>query len=186
MKRIFIAVKIINNRELTELLNSFKQVLKGEKIRWVDPVNMHLTLAFLGDNHKEQVEMAGDIMSIVAAEFEPFELVFNGAGIFRNIKQPRVIWLGLKVPDSFYNMQKMLCDQLEKEGLYRKEKTFRPHITLGRIKYIDKRERLSEILKEPVSDSLPPQAVNELILYESILKPGGPQYRPVRIALLNA
>ena len=186
MKRIFIAVDIVNNSQLTGLLASFKQALSKEKIRWVDPGNMHLTLAFLGDNDEEQVKMAGDIMSATAAGFETFEIVYNGTGVFRNMKQPRVIWLGLKVPDSFYRMQEMLCDQLEREGLYRKEKKFKPHITLGRMRYIDSKERLSEILKEHENVNLPPRQVSELILFESILKPGGPEYRPLKKASLKA
>ncbi len=186
MKRIFIAVDIVNNSELAGLLASFKQALREERIRWVDPGNMHLTLAFLGDNDEGQVKMAGDIMSATATRFEPFEIVFKGTGVFRNMKQARVIWLGLKVPDSFYRMQEMLCDKLEREGLYRKEKKFKPHITLGRMRYINSKESLSEILKEHESVKLPPRQVSELILFESILKPGGPEYRPLRRVPLEA
>jgi len=179
MRRIFIAIDINNNKALTELLNSYKLILKDERIRWVDHHNLHLTLAFLGDNDDRQVEEAGDIMSLVAGRFDPFEIVFNGTGVFRNIKQPRVIWLALKVPVVLYDIQALLSDKLEGAGLYKNEKPFKPHITLGRMKYIENRELLSDILKQTESHNLPPQPVNELILYESILKPDGPQYRPL-------
>ena len=186
MKRIFIATDIVNSEKLRALLASFKDALGDERIRWVDPANMHLTLAFLGDKDEGEIKEAGDIMTSVSSGFEPFEIELNGTGVFRNIRQPRVIWLGLKAPDSFYRMQEMLCRQLEDEGIYRKEKIFKPHITLGRIKYIESRDRLSGILKAHSSVRLPPMEVSELILYESILKPGGPKYHPLRRTPLEA
>ncbi len=187
MKRIFIAIDINNNKALTGLVDSYKLILKDEKIRWVDPYNMHLTLAFIGDSDGGQVEEAGNIMSLTAGRFKPFEIVFNGTGVFRNIKQPRVLWLALKVPDVLYNIQSLLSDKLEEAGLYNKEKAFKPHITLGRMRHIENRELLSDILKQTENYYLPPQSVNELILYESILKPGGPEYNPIKkIPLLSS
>ncbi|HDZ41582.1 MAG TPA: RNA 2',3'-cyclic phosphodiesterase [Bacteroidetes bacterium] len=184
MRRIFIAVDIQNNSTLARLVSLYKLALKDEKIRWVDTAGMHLTLAFLGDNDEDRIKRAGDIMSETAGKYKEFEIFFAGTGIFRNIKQPRVLWLDLKVPDVLYNMQALLCKKLEDEGLYKADKSFMPHITLGRMKYIDNRELLSEILKHPGSKNLPPQSVNQLILYESILKPGGPEYYPLKKASL--
>ncbi|MDT8401371.1 MAG: RNA 2',3'-cyclic phosphodiesterase [Bacteroidales bacterium] len=185
MKRIFIAVDIQNNNAMTQLVDSYKLALKGEKIRWVDPAGMHLTLAFLGDSDDGRVKRAGEIMLETAGHFKAFELFFAGTGVFRNMKQARVIWLDLKVPEVLFNMQLFLCRKLEEEGLYKIEKSFKPHITLGRMKYINNRELLSDLLKDPAGKKLPPQSVNELVLYESILKPEGPEYCRLKDAPLR-
>jgi len=186
MKRTFIAVDIGESGRLTAMTDELKEALREEQIRWVDPGNLHLTLAFLGDKDEGQVKKAGDIMTSVSSGFDVFKVELKGIGVFRNIRQPRVIWLGMKVPYSFLALQEKLSAQLEDEGLYRKEKEFKPHITLGRMKYIASREKLAGILEEYSRFSLPPMEVSELILYESILKPGGPVYQPLRKASLNA
>lgn len=176
MKRIFIAVDIQANSAFTRLINSFKKALRDEGIKWVEPLNVHLTLAFIGEKEDIDVEKTAEIVRKVAGKFNPFELNFSGTGIFRDMRKPRVIWLGVEVQPEFYEMQSLLCRELEEEGLYTSEKSFKPHITLGRIKYINDRELLSDLLKSNEAKSLPPQSVNELLLYESRLKPHGPEY----------
>lgn len=185
MKRIFIAIDINKNRALTRLVESYKLALKDEKIRWVEPANIHLTLAFLGESDEDQVSKAGEIMREAANNFESFEITFNGTGVFRDIRQPRVIWLGIEAPQSLYDLREVICEALKEEGLYRDKKPFRPHLTLGRMKYIANKNVLAEILKSSGSHDLPSQTVNELILYESILKPDGPVYSLLRIVRLK-
>ena len=180
MKRIFIAIDINKNRALTRLVESYKLALKDEKIRWVEPANIHLTLAFLGETDEDQVSKAGKIMREAANNYESFEITFNGTDVFRDISQPRVIWLGIEAPQSLYDLREVICEALKEEGLYRDKKPFRPHLTLGRMKYIANKNVLADILKSSGSYDLPSQTVNELILYESILKPDGPVYRLLR------
>ena len=180
MKRIFIAIDINKNRVLARLVESYKLALKDEKIRWVEPDNIHLILAFLGENDEDQVSKAGEIMLEAANNYESFEITFNGTDVFRDISQPRVIWLGIEAPQSLYDLREVICEALKEEGLYRDEKPFRPHITLGRMKYIANKQMLADILKSSGSYDLTSQTVNELILYESILKPHGPIYSILR------
>jgi len=185
MKRTFIAIDIHGNRELTRLVESYKIMFKEEKIKWVDPANLHLTLAFLGEVDEDQIIKAGKIINEAAENCSPFEIVLGGTGVFRNIKQPRVIWLNIEAPQSLYDLQKDICAELRKEDLYRDEKPFRPHLTLGRMKYVVKREVLSDLISSSGGINLPPQIVNELLLYESILKPEGPVYRLLKKARLG-
>jgi len=184
MKRVFIAIEINNNDALVKLTESFKIRLKDEKIRWVKQVNMHLTLAFLGEKQEDQVRRAGEIMYNVAGNYNCFEIGFGGTGIFSDINHPRVIWLGLKAPDTLYDMQNMLCSKLIRDDLYKEKNPFSPHITLGRMKYINNRKLLADILQSSRHDKLTSQIVHELVLFESILKPEGPVYHPLKKAPL--
>ncbi|MBN1388518.1 MAG: RNA 2',3'-cyclic phosphodiesterase [Bacteroidales bacterium] len=184
MRRTFIAIDIKKNEALTGLIESYKMMLKGEKIKWVDPSNIHLTLAFLGEINEDQVNKTGEIMDEAVNNYSPFEISFDGTGVFRDMRKPRVIWLGIKAPESLYDMRSVICKALGKEDLYHDEKLFRPHLTLGRIKYIAERKILADMLSSSGSYNLPSQIVNELILYESILKPEGPVYNPLKKARL--
>ena len=180
MRRTFIAININRSRALSRLVEEYKIRLKEEKIKWVDPANLHLTLAFLGEINEDQIIKVGEIMNEAADNCSPFEIIFSGTGVFRNIKQPRVIWLAIEAPQSLYDLQKDICAALIKKDLYRDEKPFRPHLTLGRMKYIDNKEALSNLINSSEGINLPPQTVNELLLYESILKPEGPVYQPLK------
>lgn len=186
MKRMFIAIEIKNNKALADLIASYRSTLAGEKIRWVDTSGMHLTLAFLGDIDEQQQEEAAKVLRQTAHGFEPFTIEFTGAGLFRDLRRPRVLWLGIEAGDTLYEMRSELCRRLREEGLLDEEKPFRPHLTLGRMKRIENRERLSDLLSEPGGNNLPPQHVSEVILYESILREGSPAtYRRVEEAGLR-
>ena len=185
MRRTFIAIDIKSNKALTSLVESYRIKLKEERIKWVDPANLHLTLTFLGEIDEDQIIRAGEIIIKAANNCSPFEIFFSGTGVFRSIKQPRVIWLGIEAPQSLFDLHKDICEALRKEDLYREEKPFRPHLTLGRMKYITKREVLSKLLSSSESINLPPQTIHELLLYESILKPEGPVYQPLKRALFK-
>ncbi len=182
---MFIAIEIKNNKALADLIASYRSSLAGEKIRWVKPSGMHLTLAFLGDIDKRQQEEAVKVLRETACGFEPFSVEFTGAGLFRDLRRPRVLWLGIEAGDILCEMRSALCHRLIEAGLLDEEKPFSPHLTLGRMKRIENRERLSELLSEPGGHKLPPQQVSEIILYESILRPGSPAtyHRAEEVAL---
>lgn len=186
MKRMFIAIEIQNNKALADLIASYRSVLADEKIRWVDPSGMHLTLAFLGDIDEQQQQEAAELLKETARDFEPFTIGFTAAGLFRNLRRPRVLWLGIEAGDSLYEMRSVLCRKLMEAGLLEEEKPFSPHLTLGRMKRIENRKRLSALLSQPSGPQLPPQHITEIILYESILREGSPPvYRRVARAELR-
>ena len=65
------------------------------------------------------------------------------------------------------------------KGFEKEERKFRPHLTLARIKYIRDREVLQEKLAEYRDTVFQKIQVEEIIYYESILRPGGPSYLPL-------
>lgn len=176
MKRIFIAIDINSDNSMTDLFTLFRQELKDERIRWVKPSNIHLTLAFLGDMDNQDIDSAKNIVSSTADKFKSFTLQWDCPGVFRDLNRPRVIWLGLKENRELNKLREELCDKLRQAGLYSDTKAFSPHLTLGRMKFIKNRDKLAGLLEEgnvPLPHS---QSVNEIVLYESILRQDGPEY----------
>jgi len=179
MKRIFIAIKIDPGKSLLKIHSSLKSVLGGEKIKWVDPANIHLTLSFLGDTEEERIKVAAIMLKQKCSGFGEFGFRLSGAGIFRNYNDPRVIWIGIEKPEKLICLSDIIKTGLVDTGFKTGERPFKPHITLGRIKFINDPDTLRKTLEPYQNTFVQEVQVSEVILYESILEPTGAVYIPV-------
>jgi len=179
MKRTFIAIKIHPGDKMLEILDYFRHALTQEKIKWVDPGVMHITIAFLGETDESIIQSVSDIIKQAALGHPPFGLDFRSTGIFRNLHDPRVIWIGTEPNPVMQSIKSELDNELLKFGFEKETREFRPHLTLGRIKYLKNKSALEEALKLFRDQDVQKEMINELIYYESILKPAGPEYIPI-------
>lgn len=185
MKRTFIAIRIRTGEKVKEILNCFKEMLAGENIRWVDPAVMHITFTFLGDTDEKIIPSVIDIIKRTAIKSPPFELVFRGTGIFKNLRDPRVIWIGTETNPVMQSIKTELDNELSRFSFEKETREFRPHLTLGRIKWIKNRSLLEEALKLYEDQVIQKEMISEVIYYESILKPSGPEYHSIINAPLS-
>jgi 2'-5' RNA ligase len=176
MKRTFVAIKIHPGEKMLEILDYFKHILAKEKIKWVDPGVMHITIEFLGDTDERIIPSVSDIIKHTAHNHPSFELFFRGTGIFRNLHDPRVIWIGTETNPILQSIKTELSNELSKFGFEKETREFRPHLTLGRIKYLKNRSVLEEAIQLNKDQDVQKERISELIYYESILKPEGPEY----------
>jgi 2'-5' RNA ligase len=179
VKRTFIAIKIHPAEKMRMILDYFKRTLYGEKIKWVDPENMHITIAFLGDTDENIVQPISEIIKQISLDYPPFELIFRGAGVFKNLRDPRVIWIGTETNTVLQNLKIRMENELSGFGFKKENREFRPHLTLGRIKWIKNNTALEEAIRQYKDQEVQTALINELIFYESILKPEGPLYLPI-------
>ncbi len=179
MKRIFIALKIEPDDLLLRMIASLRSVLGNEKITWVDPANIHLTLAFLGDTGEDRIKVAGIAVRQNSSGFGEFSFNLSGTGIFKNFQEPRVIWIGIEESEKLIQLNDLIITGLKDTGFRIEERPFRPHITLGRIKFIKDPDLLKAALERYQDTHFQKVYVKEVILYESILKPTGPVYKPL-------
>lgn len=146
-------------------------------IRWVIPLNMHLTLTFLGDIDPSNIEAVGRVLSETAAHYPIFELRPRGMGVFPNIRRPRIIWTGIAgQTDVLRSVQKSVANALDPLGFAAEKRPYRGHLTLGRVKSRIDQSRLVDALRthqEFVSEAF---SVERLVMFKSELHPGGPSY----------
>ncbi|MFH0842305.1 MAG: RNA 2',3'-cyclic phosphodiesterase [Bacteroidota bacterium] len=184
MKRIFIALKINPGDSLIRMISTLRALLENERINWVDPANIHLTLAFLGDTDEEMIKIADLAVRQQCRGSGEFSFNLSGTGVFRNYRDPKVIWAGIEEYRNLARLNNLISTALSDAGFKLEERPFKPHITLGRIKFI-KDSRVLESAVEKYSNTFFQEvAVNEVILFESILKPTGPVYKPLGRFLL--
>jgi len=187
--RAFIAIELplpIQNQLEQIVLDLQKS--GSRHVKWVKPENIHLTLKFLGESRPDELDrLSAEIRPIIAIT-RPIELNVHGLGAFPNFKRPRVIWVGVQAPPSLIRLQQALEDAAEKIGYPREERTFSPHLTLGRVN----REaspaelaRLGETIAQKPVGTLGSMTVSQLVLFRSVLKPAGAIYTPLAHFPLN-
>jgi len=179
MKRIFIAVRIEPGEKLSGMISSFKMALKNDSIKWTEISNIHITLVFLGDTDENRVKEIDTLLAEVCNGFGDFELVLKGAGVFRSIKDPRIIWTGIANSKEIAELNKAISARLRETGTNLEERPFSPHLTLGRIKKISNTSVLTNIFEKYREEEIQRIRVSKIILFESILRPEGPIYKAI-------
>jgi RNA 2',3'-cyclic 3'-phosphodiesterase len=180
MKRTFLAVDIHPTEKLKEDFGLIRRRLRLEKINWVPEGSLHITTNFLGDTEE-------DILPLMVKNFEgsllsmpAFELVIRSFGVFRNLHDPRVIWLGCDPCPTLQQIKNRLDQVLAGLGFKPESRDFSPHLTLGRVKNLRQVNQLSQLItlyKDVVFQKL---RIDHLNFYESRLTPVGPEYISIK------
>ena len=185
MQRTFIAFKILPGQKMSACIGTVREALGRERITWVDPGKLHITLRFLGDTGLPQVSEVEGILERIVPGFACPELVFRGMGLFRDIRDPRVLWIGMDPGPILPKLKEALDRELAGIGFPPEDRKFRPHLTLARIKYIRNTDPLEEVLEKYSDAVFQKSRISEILYYESILKPEGPEYLPLKIVALK-
>ena len=106
--------------------------------------DFHLTLKFLGELTPAKVEVVKSCLGRI--HFEGFTASVAGVGVFPTENYVRVVWVGIEPEDDVIRLQKLIDDALEKE--FPKEKGFKPHLTLARVKFVSDKERFKQQLQQ--------------------------------------
>lgn len=180
MKRLFIAIKLKPDPAFMDQFRTLKEALGQESIKWVEEHNIHITLKFLGDTDEQALPRIGEALDAVARSVTAFRFSLEGLGIFGSSYRPKVIWIGINPYDPVASLMRNVHDALEKAGFEKDRQNLVPHLTLGRIKILQDKKRFRATLdKHRKMASLPLTAAG-MILYESILKKEGPEYKMIQ------
>ncbi len=146
-------------------------------IRWVKPVNLHLTIKFLGDIDPSVTHTLGRVLSDTAANHPMFDLLPQGMGIFPNMRRPRILWAGIAGQTSVLrSIWKSVENALVPLGFETEKRAYKGHLTIGRIKTHMDQGRLATALRAQrdfVSEAF---SVKRLVLFKSERQPNGPVY----------
>ncbi|MBN2790540.1 MAG: RNA 2',3'-cyclic phosphodiesterase [Candidatus Delongbacteria bacterium] len=175
-KRLFIAVKVQIEPSLEKYILSLKELFGDSRIKWVRSDNLHLTLKFLGKTHISKIDNISIELSEIAGKSEPFNMKIQGSGVFKDFFRPTILWVGVRNHDIFDILKNDIENKMGDLNFQIDHKRFKPHLTIGRIKEINKRDEFEKFVRSYEHILFQMINVNEIILYESILKPEGPEY----------
>jgi 2'-5' RNA ligase len=184
--RSFIAFEL--PAAVISLLDRVQQELKalGLKARWVRPQNIHLTLKFLGNIDPAAIEDIGQAMAEAAGQCAPFTLTVGGIGLFPGIRRPRVIWVGLGgATGALLELHRNLAHRLAAVGFAQEKRSFKAHLTLGRIRQAANPDILDRAIQAYSDLGNLKFSADRIILFKSELKPSGAEYSHLKQATLK-
>ncbi len=164
-------------KSLEKLQDNLKAESENEKIKWMDPANIHLTLKFLGEVEGEtKLSAVKNSIRSAVASFSPYEIIIKGGGVFPSPEYPSVLWVGCcDISDYTVKIKKNIDVSLKDTGFKEEKRSFTPHLTIGRIKYRRGRNRAAEkLLKSDIY--IGRMSINRVNLYQSRLSPYGAEY----------
>ena len=169
--RVFIAIEISDEKILKNIQTFQKNIQIDAKPTKINQI--HFTLEFLGEIDESKYEKVKEIIKKIS--FSSFNLSLKGIGVFPNLKNPRVVWIGIDENGAgkLTAIANEIGMKLTALG-FQNDKKFKPHLTIFRIK--KKINDISVIIKEYQTIEFGTQTVSKIKVKRSVLSPKGPEY----------
>jgi RNA 2',3'-cyclic 3'-phosphodiesterase len=180
--RCFVAVNIADpiKQRLADLQKQLQRV--GPGVRWVSVASQHITLKFLGEIATPAVQAVEQACREAAGSSRRMELRICRLGAFPSLQQPRVFWTGIQEEGQQLSaLAARLESLLLPLGFEAEKRSWSPHITLGRVKDAFALKLLTDYIRieSPAFDA-GSFIAEQMILYQSVLRPEGALYTPLK------
>ena len=183
--RLFIGIPIPD--EYVRIIREVQGAWRGRlasRVSWVRPELAHLTLKFLGET--DEAKVGGIVKAMRAAARGRFELQGGEGGYFPPRGAPRVVWVGFaRGEDACGAYFSALDEALAREGFAAELRPFAAHVTVARVKEASRGDDWPGLARA-LTREWPAFGVAIAVLWQSVLRPSGPEYRRVAEVLLDA
>lgn len=173
--RCFIAIEL--PEPIRHRLSGLQEALASldREVRWTRPEQIHLTLKFLGEVPDREVLGVCEALAGAATLCEPIDLEIGGVGCFPERGAARIIWVGVAgPPPSLTRCHAAIERACADVGFAPEDRAFRPHLTIGRARAARGSHQLRPALTRHEGFSAGRFVAEELVVFQSILQPGGP------------
>jgi 2'-5' RNA ligase len=177
VKRLFVSIELPESIRST--LAALDPDLRG--VRWLEPAQMHLTLAFLGDLSAPIQETLSE--KLQAISWKPFFLPLLGLGTFPSKGWPKIIWIGVGTGHPhLFQLHKRVQEAILATGLEPDLRSFHPHVTLARCREVSP-QTIRPFLKSHADFDAGMIHVESFCLNSSQLTPAGSEYTTELVAV---
>lgn len=151
-----------------------------QQVRLVDPVNMHVTLRFIGEVNEAALPALHDALDRALPPVR-VDLSLDGIGTFGAPARTSVVWLGVGGKLDGLRSLASGADEAVAQALDlpHEGRPYNPHITLGRVRQQVSADERREIVAATRAIAPPPAlpfTASEVVLIRSHLGPGGSRY----------
>jgi 2'-5' RNA ligase len=169
-----------------ETVGALLEVLRGQGCgggladhRETPAEQVHMTLQFIGERRKQEVDGVIESVERSASGLGAFELKPTRLISLPERGRARLVACATDEPPALMELQRRLAQRLARSPRARPGDRFTPHLTLCRYSKMARPSRLETEL------DLPPFAVTEIKLMRSVLMPSGAEHRVVRAVGLS-
>ena len=154
-------------------------------VRWVPITNLHLTVKFFGNIEEAQVEPIAAALREQLHLFPRFTINAKGLGVFPERGRPKILWVGL-TGNELGGLAAKVQSSLLPLGFAPEQRSFTPHLTIGRWRDSDRAPKtLKQDLESWRNCVFGHAVVNEVVLFQSVLKADGAVYRRLKVISLG-
>jgi 2'-5' RNA ligase len=174
--RIFIGIKL--NETLLDKIEKFLKPLKKNHspVKWVKRENLHITLKFIGEIPVKKYQEIQNILSQHNFNTGPLDLEVKGCGKFGKGNSLNILWVGINNNKKLEEIYNTIENLLDKAGIAKENRRFKPHITVGRNKKSYNFKSIFKIIEEKRFDFVSNFMVSHFQIFKSELTPDGPIY----------
>jgi 2'-5' RNA ligase len=181
--RTFIGIPIAATPPLHDALRHLTRF--GRSVKPTLPENLHLTLKFLGDTPRPQLDTIKQAIELATTNVPVHEIELIGLGAFPEVARPSVTWIGIRPADHLKHIAAELDRLLEPLGFAPEARAFHPHLTLAYVK--GPAPGLPEMILEGRDITFGTATISTVDLYQSDLTPTGGRYTSLaKTALIGA
>jgi 2'-5' RNA ligase len=171
------AIKTALQAAIAETMRAARAV--NAEIKWVDPVQYHFTLKFLGNCDEIQLPGIVEAARSVAGRTQRFQVALRGLGGFPEKGSLKIIWAGIGEGQApIIQLAGNLELALAPLGFLREERPYNPHLTIARVRT----SKNAAGFRQLFNIDLPPLAwqATSADLMRSTLSSAGPTYSLVQ------
>ena len=179
-KRLFVGVRV--STAASNALGKAVELLArrardaGVEIKWVSPVNYHLTLKFLGWTRIETIRAIEDALVAAASGTPRITFRTSRLGGFPSLDKATVLWAGVEDGGEINKLGARIESAMTGIGYAAETRPFHPHVTVARM-------RETRLLKEvvlPVAEQMfGDTRIEAVTLFESETKSSGSVYTEI-------
>jgi 2'-5' RNA ligase len=145
-------------------------------LRWVAPINYHVTLAFLGWTGLETIGRVCDALAAATAGESRMSFRTSRLGAFPSLDQASVLWAGIEDGAALSGLARSIGSAMAGLGFEGEERAYHPHVTLARLR---SSRAIREIVLPMAEQMFGDTRIDAVTLFESETKPSGSVYREV-------
>ncbi|MDE1163676.1 MAG: RNA 2',3'-cyclic phosphodiesterase [Acidobacteriaceae bacterium] len=167
--RIFVGIPLpqVACESLKSVLHTFQSSQAGSAVRWSEPEGWHVTLAFPGQVHEEQLVVLRESLQRIACG--PIPLTVEGVEVYA---RAGVLAAKIVPTEPLFLLQQRVAAAAEMCGFPIENRPFRPHVTLARSRFEGRLRALAEDFETIQARFV----AGRFCLYESVRDSTGSRY----------
>ena len=180
-KRLFVGVRV--SVAVSNALAGCAETLArrardaGVDLRWVAPVNYHVTLAFLGWTGVEAIGRVCDALAAAIAGESRTAFRTARLGAFPSLEHGSVLWAGIEDGAALTGLARSIGAAMAGLGFQQEVRPFHPHVTIARLRTP---RAIREIVLPMAEQMFGDTRLDATIVFESETRSNGSVYREVQ------